>query len=371
MSATSKQLLFPDVTQVDVDAFANAQIDYSILQQFGFYVSTVNDVAPNFYQVGVTLEPSANNLVASASANPVSIFNALKTVNIGYLNDLTSDPDVVETNNWGSSNLTADETNVTEQPAAGAGHTVGSMILNGIIGPMFTGIWGSSAIEKSNRDALVDTTGLYDASGIALDHKIAKGLADTLGTASLAAHDEVLGHLLDQLIDDNAGITNQQQALQYSDASGGLGLNADGNTESVYANQDFWMKVYLDINMNKTDAASDYITLSDDYQHDISGSSFDSNNVLNTDDDDGSLANDGKANLVTKTLEQAMTVADLNSTFLDAFKGEIIVQEQSSYGTFDGATETADYSASQSITNTSYAIKTVRVPLLVRMNVGA
>jgi len=124
--------------------------------------------------------------------------------------------------------------------------------------------------------------------------------------------------------------------------------------------------------MNKTDAASDYITLSDDYQHDISGSSFDSNNVLNTDDDDGSLANDGKANLVTKTLEQAMTVADLNSTFLDAFKGEIIVESQSGYGNFYGVTsETADYSNGGSISLTALPIKTVRVPLLVRMNVGA
>lgn len=374
-SNTSKQLLFPDVTEVDVDVFANAQTDFAILQQFGFYVSTVNDVSSNFYQVGVTLDPSANNLVASGTpeADETTIFNALKTVNIGYLNDSVPsvDPDVIETDSWVQSGLTADAINVTEQPAAGAGHTVGSMILNGVIGPMFTGVWGSSAIEKSNRDALVDATGTYDASGIALDHKIAKGLHDTLEAASLDAHDEVLSHLLDQLIDDNAGITNQQQALQYSDASGGLGLNADGIVESVYANQDFWMKVYLDMNMNKTDAASDYITLSADYQHDISGSAFDSNNVLNTDDDDGSLANDGKANLVTKTLEQAMTVADLNDTFLSVFKGEIIVQAQSVYGTFDGATETADYSEGQSINNTSYAIKTVRVPLLVRMNVGA
>lgn len=364
---SGNQVVFPNETEVDIDVFGSAQMDYEILKQYGFYFSTVNEIPANYYKVGITLDPSANNLVVpnSIQVNPDHIFDALKTVNIGYLGDLTNVPDAIETNTWESSTLTKDTVNVSIQPDTPAGHKISEVILNGIIGPMFTGVWGSSAVEISNRDILADSGSTYDISGINLDDKITKGLTDTLENASLDAHDEILNHLVNQVIDtsNNEAPQNIQEALQYTDASGGLGLNADGNPENVYRNQNVWMKVYLDVNLNEA-VSSMYLFLSPDYQQELQ-------NVLGTDDDDLNLNDDEKANLVKRVLSEAIKVEDLNETFLSKFKGQIVTQDQSSYGVFDGPTEDVyDYSEGETAPGTD-TIKKVRVPFLIKFKIAS
>ena len=364
---SGNQVVFPNETEVDIDVFGSSQMDYEILKQYGFYFSTVNDIPANYYKVGITLNPSANNLVVpnSIQVNPIHIFNALKTVNIGYLGDLTNIPDAIETNTWDSSTLTKDTTNVSIQPDSPNGHKISEVILNGIIGPMFTGVWGSSAVQISNRDILVDSSQTYNASGINLDDKITKGLTETLVNASLNAHDEILNHLVNQVIDtsNNEAPQNIYQALTYTDASGGLGLNVNSQPENVYKNQNVWMKVYLDINLNEA-VSSMYLFLSPDYQQELQ-------NVIGTDDDDLNLNDDEKANLVKEVLSEAVKVKDLNETFLNKFKGQIITQNQSSYGVFDGPTiDTFDYSKGQTAPS-NFIIKTVRVPFLIKFNIAS
>ena len=364
---SGNQVVFPNETEIDIDVFGSAQMDYEILKQYGFYFSTVNEIPANYYKVGITLDPSANNLVVpnSIQVNPDHIFDALKTVNIGYLGDLTNIPDAIETNTWESSTLTKDTVNVSIQPDTPAGHKISEVILNGIIGPMFTGVWGSSAVEISNRDILLNSGFTYDASGINLDDKITKGLSETLLNASLNAHDEILNHLVNQVIDtsNNEAPQNIHQALTYSDASGGLGLNVNGLPENVYRNQNVWMKVYLDINLNEA-VESMYLFLSPDYQQELQ-------NVLGTDDDDLNLNDDEKANLVKRVLSEAIKVKDLDETFKNKFKGQIITQNQSSYGVFDGPTiDTFDYSEGQTAPE-NFIIKTVRVPFLIKFKISS
>ena len=364
---SGNQVVFPNETEIDIDVFGSAQMDYEILKQYGFYFSTVNEIPADYYKIGITLNPSANNLVVpnSIRVNPIHIFNALKTVNIGYLGDLTNIPDAIETNTWESSTLAKDTVNVSIQPDTPAGHKISHLILNGIIGPMFTGIWGSSAVEISNRDILVNSGFTYDASGINLDDKITKGLTDTLLNASLNAHDEILNHLVNQVIDtsNNEAPQNIHQALTYTDASGGLGLNVNGLPENVYRNQNVWMKVYLDINLNEA-VESMYLFLSPDYQQELQ-------NVLGTDDNDFNLNDDEKANLVKRVLSEAIKVEDLDETFKNKFKGQIITQNQSSYGVFDGPTiDTFDYSEGQPAPE-NFIIKTVRVPFLIKFKISS
>jgi len=364
---SGNQVVFPNETEVDIDVFGSAQMDYEILKQYGFYFSTVNEIPADYYKIGITLNPSANNLVVpnSIRVNPIHIFNALKTVNIGYLGDLTNIPDAIETNTWESSTLAKDTSNVSIQPNTPAGHKISHLILNGIIGPMFTGVWGSSAVEISNRDILVNSGFTYDASGINLDDKITKGLTDTLLNASLNAHDEILNHLVNQVIDtsNNEAPQNIHQALTYTDASGGLGLNVNGLPENVYRNQNVWMKVYLDINLNEA-VSSMYLFLSPDYQQELQ-------DVLGMDDDDINLNDDEKANLVKRVLSEAIKVKDLDETFKNKFKGQIITQNQSSYGVFDGPTiDTFDYSEGQTAPE-NFIIKTVRVPFLIKFKISS
>jgi len=378
-TVTDKQVLFPDVTNVDVDVFAKSQLEYAILEQFGFFISTGGTVDADFYKAKVSLDPADANMVSDVSANPTKIFNALKTVQIGYLADVSGTGDIIENTadgNWEvASGLGADST-VTVQP--NVDNKIGDQILNGIIGPLFTGVWGSSAVEESNRGLLVDATNSYvadPATGIALDHMIARGLGATLNNATADAHDEVLNHLVDQLIDANPGSypENADEAITGTDASGGLTLQADGSTlENIYADQKFWMKVYLDLNLNQA-SSSNYLNLADDYQQDISGGgSFNPNNVLATDDDDSPLNDDGKANLVSKTLSTAITVADLNEDFLGVFKGSLKTHTGGSAGVFTGSSHTHDYSSTSTPTpGASEVVEVVRVPVLIRLDVDA
>jgi len=70
-------------------------------------------------------------------------------------------------------------------------------------------------------------------------------------------------------------------------------------------------------------------------------------------------------------LSEAVKVEDRNETFLNKFKGQIITQNQSSYGVFDGPTiDTFDYSEGQTAPS-NFIIKTVRVPFLIKFNIAS
>lgn len=358
MSTNDLQVLFPNVTEVDVDVFGQNQIEYAILQQFGFWIEA--SVDSDFYTIGLDIAESASTLYkdGSVDASANKIYTALSASKIGYLADeLPSvDPDLIETAAaWTSSTLTADATNVIVQPATN--NKIGDQILNGIIGPMFTGVWGSSAVEPSNRTKLVSQTGSYNANGITLDDLMAKNLAATLNTASAAAHDEVLGHLLDQVIDISGtdNVTNNVEALEE------LGLTVDTSGVAAYATQDFWMKVYLDLNLNQATTSS-YLDVSADYEQSLTGAMID-------DDNDGVADNDDNANLVSKSASGKIVFADLNDTFLNNFKGE--VHTAGGFKSYNSAAaDETGAGVTVSIADDA-EIQKVRVPLLIKFNVGS
>lgn len=351
MSHTGYNLLHPDVTEVDIAVAKEGAFEYAILQQFGFAIDVNTELTANFYTLGLNFE--ANQMHdGTKDASGVPLFNSLKNVTMKYLADQATADDDIEMSEWSASSLSG---NADDNGPAG------QQIVKGIINPMLAdGNWGVGALDSNNYGVIApDTTGqsLGDSTE-SIDNKIASGLAATINNTPTAAHEEIVGHLLDQVI-DASGSDAINSNLAAARELGLVGVSDTSGTEiQAFANQYFWMKVYLDVAFDGTAGS---VT---DYEQDISGGNgtlpMDVSQPLFDDDDD---TVDGKANLVQKTAgEQRVNFSDLDSTFLSAFKGELVLQDNTRvvYGNGGSLVTPAD----------DAQVKTVRVPILLRFNVG-
>lgn len=342
---SSLNVLFPDITEVDVNVLTKGQVEYVILRQFGFAFEANQTIPASFYTIDIDCNQSTGAIYnGNADSSGNLIFEALKDVDAKYLVDNTAD-DTVDVSGWSESGLNG--TAVSSKP-------IGKQILNAVLGPMLSETWGYEAVANTNEIALAEGhSDSYDEAGSELDHKIAKGLADTISSASASAHDEVIGHLLDQVKDASGSIATDLAAAR------ALSLFADNNTDlsangvEAYAGQVFWMKVYLDVAFGGT--PDDAVT---DYEQTITG-------VLDDDDDDTPVNSNGDANLVQKSsATDTVTYNALRPKFLDAFKGSV---------TAGGVTvdfgEGQNTSGSSSIAQDA-AVTQVRIPLLLKLTVA-
>lgn len=314
MSNQNLNVLFPDVTEIDIDVTDAGAVEFELLQQFGFAVE-VKEIAKAFYKIDMNTDQSGNQVYSGNAATAVSHFyTALKETKMKYLVDSPSDQ-TIDVSGWTASGLT-DNNNMTVDHDTF--DDVGQQILHGIVSPLFTGEWSKNGVEGANQRTIAldtDHSETHDPAGTHLDHKLAQGLYDTINSASAEAHDEIIQHLLAQVIDGNSDVQNKLEAARK------IGLvDSSSNSASgveAYAGQDFWMKVYLDMNLGGEPSVTDY-------EQDISGSSFDPNEALRDDDDQGAADDDNQANLVRKTAGTgAVLFEDLNSDFLTASKGEV------------------------------------------------
>lgn len=342
-------VLFPDVTNVDVSVAEKGQVEFEILRQFGFAIEVNSELNKDFYKINIDCNQSSGAVYkggADASAN--LLFEAMKTTTVGYLNDASGN-ETVEHGAWSLSQLNGTAVGSTN---------VGEQILKGILNPMLTDTWGDEAIANPTEIYDSNDVTTYNASGSTLNHKLATGLAATINGADAAAHDEVITHLLDQVRDASNSIAN------YLDAARSMQLFDDNvndlskNAVSAYADQVFWMKVYLDVAFNGTpEGVTDY------EQSGITDGPLD-------DDDDEAMSGDDRANLVKKTASSDSTVMSaLQPKFLDAFKGHI---KHTSDG---GATESITHFGSTGVNSTNHnisddaVVSEVRVPILLKFTV--
>jgi hypothetical protein len=344
---TSLNVLFPDITEVDVSVAQKGQVEYLILQQFGFSFEANQSIDKAFYKIDMDCNQASGAIYSgnSADASGALIFNALKDVTAKYLVDVSND-ETVDVSGWSESGLNG---------TADASGNIGQQILKGVLGPMLSDTWGSEAIANPLAIYNSGNMGSYNPVATTLDHKIAAGLASTINNAIAPAHDEVIGHLLDQVKDASGSIANDLEAAR------ALGLVDASNTSATgveaYANQVFWMKVYLDVAFDGTPEAP--VT---DYEDIITP-------PLDDDDDEGDATDDNKANLVKKTATSGedVTMNALQPGFLDAFKGHVK----------HSGTTTVDFGSAGGIDSTNHGIaddavvNEVRIPLLVKFTVGA
>lgn len=344
-------VLFPDVTNVDVSVAEKGQVEFAILRQFGFAIEVNTEIEKDFYKINIDCNQSSGavyNGGADASAN--RLFEAMKNTTVGYLNDASGN-ETVESGAWSLSNLNGTAVGSTN---------VGEQILKGILNPMLTDRWGDEAIANPTEIHDPSDITTYNASGSTLNHKLAKGLADTINNASPEAHDEVISHLLDQVRDASDSIANYLDAARSMQLFDNNDTDLSKNAVSAYADQVFWMKVYLDVAF---DGTAENVT---DYeQSGITDGPLD-------DDDDEEVSGDNRANLVQKTASSDSTVmAALQPKFLDAFKGHV---KHTSDG---GVTESITQFGSTGANSTNHnipddaVVSEVRVPILLKFTVQA
>lgn len=360
MSNQNLNVLFPDVTEIDIDVTDAGAVEFELLQQFGFAVE-VQEIAKDFYKIDMNTDQSGNQVYSgNAVTTASSFYTALKETKMKYLVDSPSDQ-TIDVSGWTESGLT-DNGNMTV--AHDTFDNVGQQILHGIVSPLFTGEWSKNGVEGANQRAIAldsDHSEAHNSASTAthLDHKLAQGLYETINGASDEAHDEIIQHLLTQVIDGNSDVQNKLEAARK------IGLvDPSSNSASgvdAYAGQDFWMKVYLDMNLGGVPSVTDY-------EQDISGSTFDPNEALRDDDDEGAASDDNQANLVRKTAGTAAVLfEDLNSDFLTAAKGEV----RTSSG------DVKVYRGNDTEENVGVAIGSstqislVRVPILFKFHVAA
>lgn len=340
-------VLFPDVTNVDVSVAEKGQVEFEILRQFGFAIEVNTELEKDFYKINIDCNQSSGavyNGGADASAN--RLFEGMKDTTIGYLNDASGN-ETVESGAWSLSGLNG--------TAVGNGN-VGDQILKGILGPMLSDTWGSEAIANPTEIHDPNDVTTYNASGSTLNHKLAAGLAATINGASAVAHDEVISHLLDQVRDASNSIANYLDAARAMDLIQPTDLSA--NAVSAYADQVFWMKVYLDVAFDGTpEGVADY------EQSGITDGPLD-------DDDDEAVSGDNNANLVKKTASSDSTVmAALQPNFLDSFKGHVKHTSNATTSiTQFGSTGVG--SANHNIP-VDATVDEVRVPILLKFTVKA
>lgn len=342
---SSLNVLFPDVTEVDVSVAQKGQVEYLILQQFGFAFEANQTIPASFYKIDMDCNQASGAIYSGqADASGSLIFDALKDVTAKYLVDVSGD-ETVDVSGWSQSGLNG---------TADASGNVGEQILKGVLGPMLSDTWGSEAIANPLAIYNAGNMGSYDAAGTTLDHKIAAGLASTINTATPDAHDEVIGHLLDQVKDASGSIANDLEAARALSLVGATDLSATG--VEAYSSQVFWMKVYLDVAFNGT--PEDVVT---DYEDGITA-------PLDDDDNEGAATDDSLANLVKKTAANTenVTMGALQPNFLDAFKGHVK----------HSTTTTVDFGAAGGLTSSDHGIADdavvdeVRIPLLVKFTVA-
>jgi len=342
---SSLNVLFPDVTEVDVSVAQKGQVEYLILQQFGFAFEANQTIPASFYKIDMDCNQVSGAIYSGqADASGSLIFDALKDVTAKYLVDVSGD-ETVDVSGWSQSGLNG---------TADASGNVGEQILKGVLGPMLSDTWGSEAIANPLAIYNAGNMGSYDAAGTTLDHKIAAGLASTINTATPDAHDEVIGHLLDQVKDASGSIANDLEAARALSLVGATDLSATG--VEAYSSQVFWMKVYLDVAFNGT--PEDVVT---DYEDGITA-------PLDDDDNEGAATDDSLANLVKKTAANTenVTMGALQPNFLDAFKGHVK----------HSTTTTVDFGAAGGLTSSDHGIADdavvdeVRIPLLVKFTVA-
>ena len=360
MSTQNLNVLFPDVTQIDIDVTDAGAVEFELLQQFGFAVEVL-EIAKNFYTINMNTDQSGNQVYSgNAVSTASSFYTALKETKMKYLVDSPNDQ-TIDISGWTASGLT-DNGNMTV--AHDTFDNVGQQILHGIVSPLFTGEWSKNGVEGANQSAIalgIDHNEPHNASPTAthLDHKLAEGLKETINNASAEAHDEIIQHLLTQVIDGNSDVQNKLEAarkLQLVDSS-----SNSANAVEAYAGQDFWMKVYLDMNLGGVPSVTDY-------EQDISGSTFNPNEALRDDDDEGADPNDNQANLVRKTAGTAAVLfEDLNSDFLTAAKGEVRTSN-GDVKVYRGNNTTEDVGTT---ILPSTQISLVRVPILFKFHVAA
>jgi len=347
---SSLNVLFPDITEVDVSVAQKGQVEYLILQQFGFAFEANQTIPASFYKIDMDCNQESGAIYnGNADASGSLIFDALKDVTAKYLVDVSGD-ETVDAGAWSGSGLNG---------TADASGNIGEQILKGVLGPMLTDTWGSEAIANPLAIHNSGNMGSYDSTAQTLDHKIAAGLAETINTADPAAHDEVIGHLLDQVKDASGSIANDLEAARALSLVGATDLSATG--VEAYSSQVFWMKVYLDVKFDGTPEGT--VT---DYEQNVS--SFDSNNALADDDNEGAATNDSFANLVKKTAASGenVTMGALQPNFLDAFKGHVKHSTNTTvdFGSAGGLDSTNHGIADDAVVNE------VRIPLLVKFTVA-
>lgn len=358
MSNTNLNVLFPDVTEIDIDVTDAGAVEFEILQQFGFAVE-VESIQNTFYTIDMDTDQSGNQVYSgNVSSNTVPFAIALKRTKMKYLVDLSGDQ-TIDVSGWTASGLT-DNGNMTV--AHDTFDNVGQQILHGIVSPLFTGEWSKNGVEGANQRAIALDSGhneLHNASATQLDHKLAQGLYDTINNASAEAHDEIIQHLLAQVIDGNSDVQNKLEAARKLGLIDSSSNNATG--VAAYAGQDFWMKVYLDMNLGGVPSVTDY-------EQDISGSSFDPNEALRDDDDEGAASDDNQANLVRKTAGTAAVLfEDLDTNFLSAAKGEVRTTN-GDVKVYRGDNTSEDVGTT---IGNSTQISLVRVPILFKFHVTA
>lgn len=349
---TDLDLLFPDVTQVDVSIAQKGQVEYLILQQFGFAFEVNSLLDKNFYTIDMDCNQASGAIYKSGTAqsNASHLFEAMKDSTAKYLNDVSGD-EVITVDPWSTTTLVG---------TADASGNIGDQILKAVLNPILTDKWGTEAIANVSEIYSSGNMSAYDSDVATLDHRLAKGLALTISSASDAAHDEVIGHLLDQVKDASGSIATDLEAARAMSLITAPALDANG--VAPYAQQDFWMKVYLDVDFN---GAAESVT---DYEQDVSG--FDPNNALADDDNEGAggaADSDSQANLVKKTAStgDAVTMNAIQPTFLDKFKGSIK----------HSGTTTVDFGAAGGLNSTNHGIaddaevNVIRVPVLLKFHV--
>lgn len=342
-------VVHPDITDVNISVAKQGQVEFTILQQFGFCVAIDGTLNADFYKIPLNFQQADGGVhdASAATASDVSanlMYQALQTSTIGYLADTVSgaedDEILIDTSGWEGSGLVG--TSV-------GGTSAGDQILKGILGPMLTGAWGSEGVGNATDivPAVADTN--HDSNGDNLDHKLVTGLSSTLENALHDAHDEPIQHLLNQVQDLSGAIGSNLDAARHLGLITGTDLST--NAVAAYSGQTFWMKVYLDVDfITDTTAVSDYEdTLSD-------------GNAL--EDDEGSNVND-QANLVARTASESADVnyGSLDTVFLNNFKGEVHVA--SGFKSFGNGSDTD----SIEIAPETNVIK-VRVPILMKFPVA-
>ena len=348
----SLHLLCPDITEVETAVARTGQVEFEILEQFGFAIE-VDSIDKNFYKIPIDLTQNEKvhdaNAADAADASGTLIFNALKNTTVGYLQDISGSPvDEIEVGAWSASTLVG---------TSSGGEEVGQQIVKGILGPMFTDNWGAEGIGNESEVALAsDHVESYNAAGTELDHKLAAGLAATLDSATHEAHDETIQHLLDQVMDLSANIGSHLEAARHLELFADNVNDVSANNVAAYANQHFWMKVYLKVTFDGTASS-----VTDYEDENLTG------DVLVDDDDQGVASGDNKANLVKKTADASATTVfgSLQPKFLAAFKGEVTTAGGSTKvyngaGTDDGVT-IAD----------SAELDNIRIPILFKFPVNA
>lgn len=343
---TGKQLLYPDVTEVDIATARKGAFEYQILQQFGFAVdATSNRLDKNFYKLNADFTAVPMVVDASQDASANLIFDALSSqTTLGYLvdQDEGAGDDVIDISGWSESGLSG---------TSSGNESIGQQIVKGVINPMFNlGRWGTANLDSGNVTSIAPTVPTMSDT-TSLDYLIATGLATTINNADQDAHEEILGHLLDQVIDTSANDAINSNVSAAQELSIVTSPDVSGNSLTPYAEQYFWMKVYLDVAFGGT---SDAVT---DYEQ----SGLEDGPLA--DDDDDTV--NSQANLVAKTAgAQTVAYSDLNSTFLNNFKGQV-------HHSSGSVVEYGNGSTPNPPSDTSVAVDKVKVPILIKFHVNA